>query len=91
MMPDMMAGLSQSARLFLWWAKTWRHRLDIAMWVELASAEFLVDCDMFMTETTRFSHIIPVSLGETMEYTNSDAVSRVRKIKAPVWHAAGGS
>ena len=52
---------------------------------QLASAEFLVVCDIFPTETTRFAHVIlpSASWGESEgTYTNSERrVNRVRKVK----------
>ena len=52
---------------------------------QLSSAEFLVVCDIFPTETTRFAHVIlpSASWGESEgTYINSERrVNRVRKVK----------
>lgn len=87
-MPDMLSGLiTKDVRgLFIMGENVANTEPDIAhVEFELASAEFLVSLDIFMTETTRFSHVILPSAawGESDgTFTNSERrVSRVRKVK----------
>jgi formate dehydrogenase major subunit len=61
MMPDMMAGLSsKKVRAFFILGENLASSEPNITHVEqeLASAEFLVVCDIFPTETTRFAHVI---------------------------------
>ncbi len=88
MMPDMMAGLiTKKVRgFFVVGENLASTEPDIAhVEFELAAAEFLICCDIFMTETTRFSHVILPSASWAESdgtYTNSERrVSRVRAIK----------
>ena len=97
MMPDMMAGLltKQIRGLFVMGENLANSEPDIAhVEFELASAEFLVCCDIFQNETTRFAHVIlPSASWAESEgtYTNSERrVSRVRKIKEAPGEAKPG-
>jgi len=88
MMPDMMDGLpTGKIRAFFISGENLANSEPNIAHVEhqLASAEFLVVCDIFHTETTRFAHVIlpSASWGESEgTYTNSERrVNRVRKIK----------
>ncbi len=88
MMPDMMTGLiTKDVRGFFIMGENLANsepNISHAEF-ELASAEFLVCCDIFMTETTRFAHVIlPSASWAESEgtYTNSERrISRVRSIK----------
>lgn len=88
MMPDMLAGLptKKIRGFFILGENLANSEPNIAhVEHELASAEFLVCCDIFPTETTRFAHVILPSAawseGEGT-FTNSERrVNRVRKIK----------
>lgn len=90
MMPDMMAGLvdKKIRGLFIMGENLAGSEPDIAhVEFELASAEFLVCCDIFQNETTRFAHVIlPSAAWSESEgtYSNSERrVSRVRAVKDP--------
>jgi len=88
MMPDMMEGLpSKKIRGFFILGENLANSEPNITHVErqLASAEFLVCCDIFPNETTRFAHVILPSTawseGEGT-FTNSERrVNRVRQIK----------
>jgi len=88
MMPDMMAGLpTKKVRGFFIIGENLANSEPNITHVEyqLASTEFLVVCDIFHTETTRFAHVILPSAAWSESdgtYTNSERrVNRVRKIK----------
>ncbi len=87
-MPEMLAGLpDRKIRGFFIVGENLANSEPNIAHVEhqLSSAEFLVVCDIFPTETTRFAHVIlPSAAWSESEgtYTNSERrVSRVRKIK----------
>lgn len=97
MMPDMMSGLiDRKVRgLFVLGENLANTEPDIAhVEFELASAEFLVCCDIFQNETTRFAHVIlPSASWSESEgtYSNSERrVSRVRAIKQAPGEAMPG-
>ena len=87
-MPEMMAGLpDKKIRGFFIMGENLANSEPNIAHVEhqLSSAEFLVVCDIFPTETTRFAHVIlPSAAWSESEgtYTNSERrVNLVRKIK----------
>jgi len=88
MMPEMLAGLPEKKvrGFFIVGENLANSEPNIAhVEHELASAEFLVCCDIFPTETTRFAHVILPSAAwceSDGTFTNSERrVNRVRKIK----------
>jgi formate dehydrogenase major subunit len=87
-MPDVMSGLlTKKVRGFFILGENLANSEPNITHVEqeLASAEFLVCCDIFPTETTRFAHVILPSAAwceSDGTYTNSERrVNRVRQIK----------
>lgn len=90
MIPDMMAALpSKKVRAFYIFGENLANTDPNIANVEheLSSAEFLVCNDIFMTETTRFAHVIfPAAAWSEDDGTfacSERRVSRVRKIKEP--------
>lgn len=86
MMPDMMAGLidRKIRGLFIMGENLAGSEPDIAhVEFELASAEFLVCCDIFQNETTRFAHVIlPSAAWSESEGTYSNSERRVNRVRA---------
>jgi formate dehydrogenase major subunit len=97
MMPEMMSSL-QSGKVrgfFIVGENLAGTEPDLShVELELSAAEFLVCCDIFPTETTRFAHVIlpSASWGESEgTYTNSERrVSRVRAFKQAPGQARPG-
>ncbi len=90
MIPDMMAGLpSRKVRAFYIFGENLANTDPNITNVEheLSSAEFLVCNDIFMTETTRFAHVIFPSAAwcedEGTFASSERRVNLVRKIKEP--------